>query len=69
MTPAALQPGDPVRVKGLRGEFRLTSWREESCGLVANVIGGTRTHRMFRSVTADRVQPARRHRGEASDVR
>lgn len=66
---AALQPGDAVRVKGLRGDFRLTSWREEPGGLVANVIGGTRTHRMFRSVTADRVQrPRRRHR-EAPDVR
>jgi NAD(P)H-flavin reductase len=69
MSAADLQPGDAVKVKGLRGEFLLTSWREEPSGLVANVIGGTRSHRMFRSVTADRVQRPRQRREEASDVR
>jgi hypothetical protein len=58
--PVGLEPGDPVRVEGLRGEFHFASWREESGGLVANIISGTAGHHMFRSVTADRLKPCRR---------
>jgi hypothetical protein len=48
-----VRPGDIVRVKGLRGEFKVTGWREEPGGLVINLVGGSR--RLCRSVTADRV--------------
>ena len=60
------QPGETVRIHGLRGEFSLTAWRHETGGLVANVFGGTAGHSEFRSVTADRIKAVRprRKRGE-----
>ena len=61
-----VEPGDTVRVTGLRGEFRLISWRSEPGGLVANVVGGARGYRMFRSVTSDRIRVVRRRIGGPS---
>jgi len=65
-------PGDPVRVRGFRGQFRLAHWRTEKSGcLVATVFGGTANHSSYRSVTADRIidaRPKRQQRGGA-DVR
>lgn len=51
-----LTAGDPVRIKGERGQFRIRSFRvEDGFCLWVTVIGGTSGHSAFRHFTYDRV--------------
>jgi len=54
--------GDPVKIKGERGQFTFLSHvKVSSTGdEYIEVYGGANGHLMFRSFSADRVRPARK---------
>lgn len=52
-----MNPGDIVRVDGERGTFRIVGTRADG---TVDLWGGTNGKEKFRTVTADRIKPARR---------
>jgi hypothetical protein len=60
-----LNHGDPLKVKGIRGNFTFRSARIEDDGTVSSVcvIGGISGHSQFRHFTPDRIIKPKKRRG------
>jgi len=60
-----LQHGDPVKVKGVRGNFTFRSARVEDDETVSSVcvIGGIANHSQFRHFTPDRIIKPKKRKG------